>query len=196
MWHSPLVLFQYDFIYVPIWSSLFVFTITSKISFLRDSFQNDFIPVIALNGNVPSGTKPGRTLCNYHAKEVRTYIWVHSGTEVDKWIGWTDHLTSILDPLIFLCCTLIPEWELLCKLGMKSVCHNGEKAILVSRNTTQVSLILANSEELFYNRLPGVSQNREFKASVDCILHLWKIGWSANLLLSNKNLFTHAGPVV
>ena len=78
------VSFRYDLIPAPYWVSIFVYMIPAK-----NSFHNEFIPVVALDRNFRSGTKSGRTFHKYHVKEVRA----HSGTELGTRIGWADQLT-------------------------------------------------------------------------------------------------------
>ena len=87
------VSFRYDFIPVPYQVSVFVYMILTKIVFRNESFQNNFIPVVASDRNFRSRTKSVCTFHLCHVKEVR----VHSGTEISKWIGWADQLTHVFD---------------------------------------------------------------------------------------------------
>ena len=71
---------------------------TNQIVFRNESFQNDFIPVVASDPNFRSRTKSVCTFHQCHVKEVRA----HSGTEISKWIGWADQLTHVFDLSILL----------------------------------------------------------------------------------------------
>ena len=51
------VSFRYDFIPVPYYVSIFVYMILTKIVFWNESFQNDFIPVVASDRNFRSRTE-------------------------------------------------------------------------------------------------------------------------------------------
>ena len=77
---------------------MYVYMILTKIVFRNESFQNDFIPVVASDRNFRSRTKSVCTFHQCHEKEVR----VHSGTEISKWIGWADQLTHLFDPSMLL----------------------------------------------------------------------------------------------
>ena len=62
------VSFWYNFILVPHWVSMFVYMISTKISFRNKSFWNKFIPTVAPDRNFHSRLKSDQTFHKYNCK--------------------------------------------------------------------------------------------------------------------------------